>query len=433
MAAQSIDDSALLEYRKLQAVSDRRRALSFGEKCLVLYFVSFYFFPIIIDFFVDLPIKYVLQGDMSFVGAFLFAGCYLSLFLLLRRILHLDLKVRMTFRTRIFSTKSVTAIFLLFLLFAFLFSVEFTASFRHAESYSAAGLTPVLTFALKTICSIVVFATISSKRLVRLRWYHFIIYLIAMSLAFVGSYDIIYIATALYAWFRVSRVNLFRILRPIFSKTGGVMIALLLPAVVFAGMANKIGFDQAVQFFSEGGFAAGLQLFANRTFYHSYSLAVQVNHFLGSFHLGREALEIVSFQSVRRFLVLLGSDAPNETLQTVSRLNFLIISGNNIDSDAGASPGLLGSIFFMPGSLFLLPVHMLCLYNAISIFDNIMGKSRYGLIAYLSGVVLLQSLTDSFMDNFNPFSIGFIALVTMFIMSSYARTVPDPAESVRQV
>jgi hypothetical protein len=409
----------------------RRLNLTFGEKVLVLYFTAFYFMPMITDFFIDVPIKYILQGDLQFLGAFLFAAGYLITFLLIRKTVNLSFKLRVPLRSKVVSPWLTTAIFLLFLVFAARFSMQFTSSFRHTESYSSAGLIPVLTFALKTVCTVLIFSSISSKSLVKLEWYHFIIFLISISLSFVGSYDILYVATALYAWFRLARVNVLRLIRPLFSKADGIIMLLLLPGIVFAGMANKIGFDRAVGFFADGGLAAGLELFANRTFYHSYSLAFQLNNYLGTFHLGREAVEIVSFQSIRRFQVLLGSSVPNETLQTVSRLNFLIISGNNIDSDAGASPGLLGSIFYLPGSLYMLPLHMFCLYNAISIFDNIMGKSKYGLLAYLCGIVLLQALTDSFMDNFNPFSIGFIVLATLFFISSYARTVADPADQKR--
>lgn len=82
------------------------------------------------------------------------------------------------------------------------------------------------------------------------------------------------------------------------------------------------------------------------------------------------------------------------------------------------SLGLLGSKFYLPASLYLLPLQMICLNNAIIIFDNTMGKAKYDLLAYLCGIVLWQPLTDGFMDNFNPFSVDFIPLATLFFMSS---------------
>jgi hypothetical protein len=402
--------------------------LTFGEKVLILYFTAFYFVPIVVDFFVDLPIKYILQGDLRFFGALSFSVTYLIAFLFVRRALDLNLKIRVPGRGALASKLLATIVFLLFLIFSARFSIQFTSSFRHAESYSSAGLIPILTFALKTVCSVMVFASISTKRLVRLHWYHFTMYLLGVTLSFVGAYDIVYFVMTLYAWFRHLRSKDLRYIQVIFSRSGGIAIILLLPGVVFAGMANKIGFDRAVEFFSDGALVTGIELFANRTFYHSYSLAYQLNHYFGSVQLGFEAFNIVTFQSLRRLLVLVGFEVPNETLQTVSRLNFLIITGGNINSDAGASPGLLGSIFYLPGGIYILPLHMLCLYNAVGIFDNIMGKSRYGSLAYICGIILLQALTDAFMDNLNPFSIGFIALTTMFIMSSHARTIPDPGE-----
>ena len=96
------------------------------------------------------------------------------------------------------------------------------------------------------------------------------------------------------------------------------------------------------------------------------------------------SFDIVSFQTIRRVVVLFGQTMPNETLPSVNRLNFLLISDNNTLSRAGASPGLLGSMMFMPGSIFSMPLHLLMIYNVVSILDNIMGSfNRYSPFAYL--------------------------------------------------
>ena len=88
---------------------------------------------------------------------------------------------------------------------------------------------------------------------------------------------------------------------------------------------------------------------------------------------------------------------------------------------AGASPGLLGSLFYMLGSVYALPLHMLYVFHVIKIFDNIMGPGSYNLFSYFGALILFQLLVDSIPDNFNPFSIGFIGLVTLSLLSAYAK------------
>ena len=420
---------ALPAGRRLRTrAASRFLKLSFGEKTLILYFVAFYFFPMLVDFFVDVQIKYLLMGDLPFALPFVFAVMYLSVVIAVRRLLVLDIKIKAPFR-KIMASKILTyLIFLLFVSASFLFSLSFSASFRHQQMYADAGLIPVVTFSVKMICHIFIFASLSNKPLVKLNSVHYVCYFAGLYFGFVSSYDILWAAVGLYSWLRNAKLDVWRSARKIFSKFGVVSIAIVVPAVVFGGMLNKLGLEGAIDFFYEGGVEISLDLIANRTFYHSYSLAVQLSDLKMAFSLSAEAWNIVVHQSYRRFLIILGTPVPSETLQTVSRLNFLVITGNNIDSGAGASPGLLGSVFYLPGSFMALPIHIVCVYNMIGMVDNILGKGKYSFPAFFGSLALFQALTDSFMDNFNPFSVGFIALLTMFYMSSYARTIADPAD-----
>ena len=406
--------------------------LSFGEKTLVLYFVAFYFFPMIFDFFFDIGIKYHLSGDLPFVVPFVFSILYLLLVLAIRRIFMPNIKIRVPFRKIMGSKLLSYGIFFIFAVAAFLFSTRFSSSFRHTQNYADAGLLPVVVFSVKIICHIFIFASLSSKRLIRLTAVHYLCYFAGLFFAFVSSYDFLWAAVGMYSWIRVANIDLLRIFRNWFSKFGLISGVIIVPIVVFGGMLNKMGLEGALNYFSDGLIMGLFELFTNRIFYHSYSLAMHLNDIGRSFALSFEAMNILGHQSLRRLFILIGSPIPSETAQTVSRLNFLVISGNNHLSDAGASPGLLGSIFYLPGGLFALPIHIICISNMIGMFDNILGKGKYALPSYFGSLALCQALTDAFMDNFNPFSIGFIALATMFVMSSYARTVTDPADPNRR-
>lgn len=402
--------------------------LSFGEKSVTIYFAVFYFLPLIFDFFIDVGVKYSLQGDMPFAGAFLFAFFYLAILLFLRKTINLSIPVKIPFRQWVGHRSLISFVFLTFLTFAWLFSSTFDASFRHSESYSSSGLVPIITFSLKTVAAAYVFVSLSAKKIIELHWYHYVLYIFALYLSFAGSYDVIYASLGIYAWLRSSSVDLIKLMRKRLRVLGFVFIIFVVPTVIFAGMANKIGFEEAQRYFVEAGVVTrAIELYTNRTFYHSYSLGYHINNIGDSFGLAKQAFDIVSYQSIRRVVILLGSEMPNETVQTVNRLNYLLISGGRFYNDTGASPGLLGSMFFLPGSILAFPFHIVLIYNAVGMLDNMMGKARYGPLAYLGGLVVLQALADSMMDKLNPVSAGFIALVIYGTLSSYSRTVPDPA------
>ena len=134
-------------------------------------------------------------------------------------------------------------------------------------------------------------------------------------------------------------------------------------------------------------------------------------------------MEIISFQSFRRLEILFGGEVVNETLQTVSRLNYLQITPFDNGTGAGASPGLLGSLFYFPGGVLSLPLHMFYVYVVATAFDRLMGGGRYGLPVYLGGLVVLQAVVDTIVDNFNPFSVGFVALAMLLVLSTRAGSV----------
>lgn len=404
----------------------RLRNFSFGEKVIVLYFGVFYFAPITVDFFFDLPVKYVLSGDLHFFWPFILAVAYLFAFLFVRRLVGRKNGLSLPFRDIITSRYVIYCAFGGFLFAAYQFGSSFETSFRHNDSYSTAGLIPIVCFALKNVCAIYVFASLSKNKIVRLNFLHYILFILGLYFAFVSSNDVIHAFLALYAFFAQSKGKVMQILRRLTPKFGLPAVIVILPAVTFGGVANKVGIEAAISRFSDGGFQYFVGLFANRIFYHSYSFAYHINNFQESFALGWQAIEIAGFQTFRRFQVLLGADIPNETLQTVSRLNYLQITAYDNGLGAGASPGLLGSLFYFPGGVAALPIHMLYVFVIVTALDKMMGNKKYTLPVYLGGLVVLQALVDTIVDNLNPFSVGFVALMMVLILSSGKVATSEP-------
>lgn len=397
--------------------------MSFGERLIFLYFGAFYFGPMVIDALFDLKIKYVLSGDLNFFWPFILSALYLLLFYWLRKVMGRGRGVSLPFAKFASSNAVVTVVFLAFFALAYEFSSTFSTAFRHTESYSSAGIVPVATFALKTVCAIYVFASLSSRSVIEIKFYHVLLFVWGLYFAFVSSNDVVHAFVAIYSLFQNSRIELARLARALVPKVGLPAIIIILPGVVFAGIANKVGIDAALTRFSSGGIQYLVELFANRIFYHSYTFAYHINNFEESFALGWQAMEIISFQSFRRLEILFGGEVVNETLQTVSRLNYLQITPFDNGTGAGASPGLLGSLFYFPGGVLSLPLHMFYVYAVATAFDRLMGGGRYGLPVYLGGLVVLQAVVDTIVDNFNPFSVGFVALAMLLVLSTRAGSV----------
>ena len=334
----------------------KKYSFTFGEKALFLYFFVFYFAPLLINgFFIDVKIKYNLSGDLNFGPAALFSVFYFIIIIFLRKTVNCNLKINMPFRSFICSPKTVTAIFILYLLASIQFNLNFETNFRHKSVYAESGLIPIVTFSLKAAANAYIFASLSKNRIILLKNYHYFIAILSLYFSFTGSGDAIFAVLCLYGWLCSSKTKLLVFLRNRFAFLGFPLVVLFVPVVLFGGMANKMGFADALEYFRSGGIEIALNLYTNRTFYHTYTLAYHLNNFVESLSLFIASFDIVSFQTIRRVVVLFGQTMPNETLPSVNRLNFLLISDNNTLSRAGASPGLLGSMMFMPGVFFSLP------------------------------------------------------------------------------
>lgn len=394
---------------------------TFGERTLILYFTIFYFFPILANYFVDTQIKYKLYGDLNFFHGLWFSILYIIVLFFLRKKVNLNIKLNLSLFHFVKNKYVTFCLFLIFLVCSINFYIEFSSSFRHQNEFSNSGLLPIVTFALKAICASLIFCSLSSLNFIKLKLIHYLLFIIAISFSFAGSYDVLYAILAFVGIFLLYRKRNIR--KTAFRGVVGVLgIILTVPAILFAGMANKLGVDGAYNFFLDGGMTIAIDLLLSRSFYHAYSLTYHLTFLLDTFQLWFHSIDIVSTQSFRRLIIILGGESSVDSFETVSRLNYILISGGNYESDAGASPGLLGSIFYLPGSILFLPIHLVIIYNAIGLLDDIMVHNRYSIVVYLGGVIVLQALCDSIMDKLNPFSIGFISLFMYLVLASSARS-----------
>jgi len=397
--------------------------LSFGDRVVALYFLSFYLVPFLIDSIVDLKVKYFLIGSPNFALGFAFVGFYFVLYLYIRSKLNSRVSIRIPGVSLLFSKPVVAIAFILLLALSLEFNRRFNASFRHSNSFAAAGGIAILTFTLRAYCLTIILISASKKEIVHLTPLHYLSFLFSTFLSMSGSYDALFLLAAAYIFMLRHRRKLVRVAVKIFDKFDIIFILFTVSAVGVFGIFNKIGYDLTVAYFSGGGFSELLSLIGNRLFYHFYSVSHHVNNILDSFQLGFEAFKVTIFETGRRLSVLIGIPLESAEIKTAKRLNFLSISPNFRET-AGASPGLLGSIFFFPGSILFLPIHIIIIQNISDCFSNIMGNNRkYNLLVYLLAMVIFQAICDSLIDTFNPFGPSFLYLFVLVCASSYSRRI----------
>ncbi|MCC2606144.1 hypothetical protein [Planctobacterium marinum] len=186
--------------------------------------------------------------------------------------------------------------------------------------------------------------------------------------------------------------------------------------LVLFGTANKIGFERAVDYLLHDGFGSFIEAVMARISIFLFSLAKVMDEHIADFSFQVAAimgnLENLQF----RIGVLFGLDIPRPELASTGRINSELIYINANDRN-GATPGLLGSMFYLP--LFPLGLFLGLLYSlfVVRLLDGIFAnKSRLALLPVLFLMSVFQTTVDGFPDLANPISLTFIQLMFLIFV-----------------
>ena len=194
------------------------------------------------------------------------------------------------------------------------------------------------------------------------------------------------------------------------------LLAVLVVAAMFTGIANKRGVDAAAYLFSDDAQTV-IDIFQARISYHFYAASFYTNYHFADFSLGFQAVTEVVNAIRHRFDVLVGNPTYFNEIWSVRRLNYEHISFFYRER-TGASTGMVAGIYFVPGGILALPLSVLvfgCFFRMLALAA---GGRQLSLFGLLFTVMYFTGVADSSIDLLNPFDPAFLKLVFLILVCS---------------
>jgi hypothetical protein len=243
-------------------------------------------------------------------------------------------------------------------------------------------------------------------------------YLFGTFLSLAASSGVIMLAMGLIQTIRIMGYNGF--LRP--GETGTKLFTILvIPAAflgaVFVGIGNKLGTDQSALLFLNN-FRIVIEIIQYRISYHLYSASFHTTFNFTNLELGWLSVENVIENISHRLDVVLGNPTFSNDIASVKRLNYEEIS-YFIKDRTGASPGIVGGLFFYPFGVFIIPLTTYIYARTFRSIAYLAGTKPIGLIELFFLVSIAAGILDSSLDALNPLDPSFIRWLFLFLGVSW--------------
>lgn len=186
-------------------------------------------------------------------------------------------------------------------------------------------------------------------------------------------------------------------------------------AILFFGLANKMGYSGAYEAIFGGTFLDFIVVPLARLSVHFYTFAFHLSYNISNFEFQFATLPNVVDNLLFRFSHLIGLEYQKPEVASSARLNSLSIYYDPRDRN-GATPGLLGSIFFIPFfplSLFISLLYVSFIFKKIEqIFNN---QNKASLLTVFFTVSMIQAFTDAQIDILNFVGVSGVSLVLLYL------------------
>lgn len=227
-----------------------------------------------------------------------------------------------------------------------------------------------------------------------------------------GAFDIFFVFCSLAAtgfkWKRLLGLHL-----KIVRRLTIVMLPILGYLALFVGTANKIGVDEALLVLSN--IQSATDLVIGRIGYHFYSTSIHITDNAFDIDMPLQAFSELWSVTKYRFSILLGfGGIEKPDVGTISRMNFLNMSPTYY-SRIGASPSMLGSVLFWPGSIFAIFYFVFIMRFVLLQIWDIIGPLGFNWIYTIFCMILMGSILDASVDSLNPLSHGAVRMVVLFL------------------
>ncbi|RXE84502.1 hypothetical protein DRB05_21530 [Pseudoalteromonas sp. A757] len=152
-----------------------------------------------------------------------------------------------------------------------------------------------------------------------------------------------------------------------------ILIPVVVVSVLFIGIGNKVGYDYLMT--DEG--LAFVKSYGDILFPRMstglFSAVIILQKSLNGVFYSSEIIDAITSTLYNRFSLILPLDNFDSSLiNTVNRLNYMVVFTNHAER-AGASPGIISSVFYtplFPFSLIIIPVYIFLLYRSLAYHMN---------------------------------------------------------------
>lgn len=295
----------------------------------------------------------------------------------------------------------LAVIVFIFFIFSVYFFLNFTSSFRHKNRLSDAGVLVAFLFFIKPIVYyIVALMLIHVLNGFKLgSWSRFLLFLILIStILFLNSslqFIIVPIILIMLFFPRLLFVELNRL-----GFKYVLLIVFLVPVscflVVFIGVGNKVGYnfllsDEGVYYLKNFG-----SVLFPRMSTSLFSSVVIFENIISGYYFSDKVVDGILATLTNRFSLFLPLDKFDaDLINTVNRLNYLEVFNSHADR-AGASPGIISSVFFFPLfplSFFIIPMYVAIIFKSLRY--HMKKEIRVNLISMMILPYLLISLFEA--------------------------------------
>lgn len=405
----------------------RRLFSSLGVRFCAVYLLLYYVTPLMLGYLLDYSYLESYKGTPEYIYVLPAVLAYFFVFIMVYNFVPTIVTPLKRVHIRTFSRPYLNmAIMVLFLYLAVKFYYQYGLRYRHSgDLLSDSDSYVIILTCLKyyfTMFLLLKIADLSfDLKICKIDTVSIILGAIAFYFATSASFDMLKILVAiLLLWHIFTKVNFFLTNFKKFKLIHTFLTVLALSvgffSILFFGLANKMGVEVAYDLLISGTLFDFLLIPIARLSVHFYSLAYHLTYTLFDFDFQMQSIPNVIQNLNFRVSHLFGLEAQKPDIVSSARLNSLSIYLDPRDRN-GASPGLIGSIFFIPFFPFNILISVLYVSFIYRKIESLFNKNKkYSLMTILYVVALGQVYTDAQVDLLNFVGVSGISLFFLYMV-----------------
>ncbi|MBA6353595.1 hypothetical protein [Colwellia sp. BRX9-1] len=305
------------------------------------------------------------------------------------------------------------------------FSLNFTSSFRHINRLSNAGPLVSLLFLMKPmmffIVALMLIHILNGSQLGGKSRFALFLILIASVLSLNSSLHFLAIPILLCMLFKP---KVFLLTSKDINWRNMLVAMFFVPVVaslvIFIGIGNKVGYAYLIS--AEGiVFLKGYgDILFPRMSTSLFSSVIMLQHSFDGISYSNDIFDAITSTLYNRFSLILPLDNFDSSLiNTVNRLNYMVVFANHAER-AGASPGIISSVFYtplFPLTLVIIPVYVFILYRSLAYHMN--QDIKLNLLSCIVLPFLLLNLFESPINIFYLLDPIFILFFTVVFLGKF--------------